>query len=144
MFGETPEALERFAMLSQASQAEAVKFFIENVRLHKWRKTGIIWWNMLDCWPQISDAVVDYYFHRKLAFHYIRRVQQPFASLLPKRRTGITRWCCATIRVWTRRFAISWQTARRVKRCLRVWKFPARTKIFRLGASRPIPAYSAC
>ena len=82
MFGETPEALERFAMLSQASQAEAVKFFIENVRLHKWRKTGIIWWNMLDCWPQISDAVVDYYFHRKLAFHYIRRVQQPICLIV--------------------------------------------------------------
>ncbi len=26
---------------------------------------GIIWWNMLDCWPQISDAVVGLLFSTK-------------------------------------------------------------------------------
>ncbi|HPS80405.1 MAG TPA: glycoside hydrolase family 2 TIM barrel-domain containing protein, partial [Candidatus Limiplasma sp.] len=31
MFGETPEQLQRFAMLSQISQAEALKFFVETV-----------------------------------------------------------------------------------------------------------------
>ena len=40
-------------------------------------RTGIIWWNLIDGWPQFSDAVVDYYFRRKLAFYYIKRVQQP-------------------------------------------------------------------
>ena len=78
--------LEQLAMLSQISQAEAKKFFIEQTRLKKWRRTGIIWWNMLDCWPQISDAVVDYYFHKKLAFYYIGRVQQPVCMVC--RRAG--------------------------------------------------------
>ncbi|MEG1270833.1 MAG: hypothetical protein RSD54_05895 [Ruthenibacterium sp.] len=81
MFGVCCKNLEQLAMLSQISQAEAKKFFIEQTRLKKWRKTGIIWWNMLDCWPQISDAVVDYYFHKKLAFYYIKRVQQPICLL---------------------------------------------------------------
>lgn len=36
---------------------------------------------MLDCWPQISDAVVDYYFHKKLAFYYIKRSQQPICLI---------------------------------------------------------------
>ena len=63
-------------ILSQISQAEAKKFFIERTRVKKWRRTGIIWWNMIDGWPQISDAVVDYYYAKKLAYYYIRRVQQ--------------------------------------------------------------------
>lgn len=81
LFGIECQSLEQLAMLSQISQAEAKKFFIEMVRLKKWRRTGVIWWNMLDCWPQISDAVVDYYFHKKLAFYYIRRSQQPICLI---------------------------------------------------------------
>ena len=41
-------------------------------------KTGIIWWNLLDGWPQMSDAVVDYYFDKKLAYSYIKRSQALF------------------------------------------------------------------
>ena len=74
LFGREPEDLETFSRLSQIVQAEAKKFFVERTRIKKWRRTGIIWWNMLDGWPQISDAVVDYYFVKKRAFDYIRRV----------------------------------------------------------------------
>ena len=82
LFGVEPASLEEFALASQISQAEAKKFFIEQFRLGKWRRTGIIWWNMLDGWPQFSDAVVDYYFARKLAYHYIKRVQMPFCIMV--------------------------------------------------------------
>ena len=74
-FGRMPETLEEFVFMSQVSQAEAKKYFIERMRLNKWTTSGIIWWNMLDGWPQLSDAVVDYYFDKKLAYEYIRRVQ---------------------------------------------------------------------
>ncbi len=77
LFGAVPEDIYDFAFASQISQAEAMKFFIERFRLSKWRRTGIIWWNLIDGWPQISDAVTDYYFSKKLAYHYIRRSQQP-------------------------------------------------------------------
>ncbi len=77
LFGEEPSTLEEFAVASQVSQAEAKKYLIELFRMGKWRRTGIIWWNLLDCWPQLSDAVVDYYFSRKLAYWYIRRAQAP-------------------------------------------------------------------
>ena len=33
----------------------------------------------MDGWPQMSDAVVGYYFDKKLAYHYIQRAQAPFA-----------------------------------------------------------------
>ena len=39
------------------------------------RITGIIWWNLRDIWPILSDAVVDYYISRKLAYFYIKQVQ---------------------------------------------------------------------
>ncbi len=82
LFGQVPESIEDFARLSQISQAEAKKFFIERTRLKKWRRTGVIWWNMLDGWPQISDAVVDYYYAKKLAYYYIKRVQQPIVLMM--------------------------------------------------------------
>jgi beta-mannosidase len=41
----------------------------------KFEKTGILWWNLRDGWPIISDAVTDYYFGKKLAYYYVKRVQ---------------------------------------------------------------------
>ncbi len=81
LFGEVPADLEEFIFASQISQAEADKFFIENVRVQKEKKGGILWWNLMDGWPQFSDAVVDYYFEKKIAYDYIRRSQQPFALM---------------------------------------------------------------
>ena len=78
LFGEVPDDIERYIMASQISQAEAKKYFIERVRVDRPKKTGIIWWNLLDGWPQMSDAVVDYYFTKKLAYYYIKRSQAPF------------------------------------------------------------------
>jgi beta-mannosidase len=77
MFGVVPDTLEEYAFASQCVQAEAKKYFIELFRTGKWRRTGILWWNLIDGWPQFSDAVVDYYFEKKLAFDFIKRVQQP-------------------------------------------------------------------
>jgi len=76
-FGEVPDKLEDFALASQITQAEALKFFIERARLSD-KIWGIIWWNVIDPWPQISDSVVDYYFKKKLAYHFIKKAQRPF------------------------------------------------------------------
>ncbi len=81
LFGTASRDLNTFARQSQISQAEAKKFFIEHFRLAKWRRTGIIWWNVIDGWPQISDAIVDWYGTKKLAYHYIKRSQQPFCLM---------------------------------------------------------------
>ncbi len=79
LFGSVPESLDDFTFASQVSQAEAKKFFIESIRVNRPRKSGIIWWNLLDGWPQMSDAVVDYYYEKKIAYDFIKRSQQPFA-----------------------------------------------------------------
>ena len=77
MFTDTPRDLSTYAKMSQISQAEAFKYFIVRFRTAKWRRTGIIWWNLLDGWPQVSDAVVNYDFTPKLAYSFIKRVQSP-------------------------------------------------------------------
>ncbi|MDQ1257449.1 MAG: beta-mannosidase [Candidatus Hydrogenedentes bacterium] len=82
VFGEVPDDLKSFALASQIVQAEAKKFFIESTRLRKWRTSGILWWNVIDGWPQFSDAIVDYYFGKKLAYHYIKRAQQPIGLIV--------------------------------------------------------------
>lgn len=88
MFGDIPDTLEQYAKLSQISQAEAFKYFIERFRMGKWDRTGIIWWNLLDGCPQISDAIVDYYFVKKLAYSYIKRSQAPICMMFDEAEEG--------------------------------------------------------
>lgn len=83
LFGSTPKDLDSFIFASQAMQAEAMKFFIELWRGNKFNdKTGIIWWNVRDGWPIISDAVADYYNNKKLAYHFIKNVQHDIVVLM--------------------------------------------------------------
>lgn len=95
LFGNVPDNLEQFALASQICQAEADKFFIEFFRSAKWRRTGIIWWNLIDGWPQFSDAVVDYYFVRKLAYYYIKVSQQPLCLMLAEPEGSVQRLIAA-------------------------------------------------
>ena len=88
LFGEVPENLEDFIFASQVSQAEALKFFIERFRCNKERYSGIIWWNLRDGWPMISDAVVDYYGRKKLAYDVIKRVQADVCVMLGEPHDG--------------------------------------------------------
>jgi beta-mannosidase len=76
LFGVIPDNLEDFVLASQISQGEAKKFFVELFRIQSHR-SGIIWWNLIDGWPQFSDAVVDYNFYKKLAYYYLRQSQRP-------------------------------------------------------------------
>lgn len=88
IFGAASGDLDTFARQSQISQAEAKKYFIESFRISKWRKTGILWWNVADGWPQVSDAIVDWYGCKKLAYHYIYRAQQAFCMMCDEPKNG--------------------------------------------------------
>ena len=88
-FGVKAQTLEEFSRLSQITQAEADKFFIERNRLGKWeRGSGIFFWNLIDGFPQFSDAVVDYYGEKKLAYHAIKRVFEPIALMCREPKNG--------------------------------------------------------
>ena len=89
IFGTASGDLDEYARQSQISQAEAKKYFIESFRVAKWRKTGLLWWNVADGWPQVSDAIVDWYGCKKLAYHYIKRSQQPFCMICDEPKNGV-------------------------------------------------------
>lgn len=82
LFGDVPTDMEDYITASQISQAEAKKFFIENMRSKMARNGGVIWWNLVDGWPQMSDAIVDYYYDKKLAYNYIKRSQAGFMIMI--------------------------------------------------------------
>jgi beta-mannosidase len=94
LFGFIPDNLEDFVLASQISQAEAKKFFVELFRTQSFR-SGIIWWNLIDGWPQWSDAVVDYNFYKKLAYFYIRQSQQPLVLTFLEPGNWQLRLCAA-------------------------------------------------
>ena len=91
VFGSSidPANMDKFILASQICQAEADKYYIEHFRSRKWKKTGIIWWNMKDMWPQFSDAVVDYFRRKKLAFDFIRRSQRPVCLMIREDDDGL-------------------------------------------------------
>lgn len=82
MFGEVPTDMDDYCLASQISQAEAKKYFIERTRTKMNTMGGVIWWNLIDGWPQMSDAVVDYYYEKKLAYDYIKRSSKDFIVAL--------------------------------------------------------------
>ena len=83
LFGEVPDDLDRFIEASQTVQAEALKYFIERFRIAKFApRTGILWWNIRDGWPIISDAVVDWYDRPKKACAYIRNAQKDVCAMI--------------------------------------------------------------
>jgi beta-mannosidase len=87
-FGEVPADLGDAITASQLVQAEGFKYTIESGRQAKWARTGVLWWNLIDGWPQISDAVVDWYLGEKLAFDVIAVSQLPFALIVGEAKGG--------------------------------------------------------
>lgn len=94
-FGVAAEDLETFALYSQITQAEGLKFFMERTRSLKFDKmSGMLIWNLLDGWPQFSDSVVDYYGTPKLAYHALTRSQEPVCLLFREPKNGVLELIC--------------------------------------------------
>ncbi len=57
---------------------DVFKYAIEFSRSRKWRKTGILWWSLIDMWPMAFNySVVDYLWKKKKPYYWIRQSQQP-------------------------------------------------------------------
>ena len=83
LFGAVSRDLGEFVAQSQFFQAEALKTMVELFRSRKFaRASGLVWWNVRDGWPQLSDAAVDWYGEKKLAFGALRDAQRPVLALL--------------------------------------------------------------
>ncbi len=74
-----PKDFESLVYLSLVLQAEGIRYGVEHWRRHTDRVSGIIYWQLNDCWPVASWSSIDY-FGRWKALHYAAR--RFFAPLL--------------------------------------------------------------
>jgi beta-mannosidase len=72
-----PETLEDLVYYSQLNQAEALKFGIEHYRRLKGRCWGTIFWQLNDCWPVQSWAIIDSLGEPKAAYYASKRFYAP-------------------------------------------------------------------
>lgn len=74
-----PKDFESLVYLSLVLQAEGIRYGVEHWRRHPQRVSGILYWQLNDCWPVASWSSLDY-FGRWKALHYAAR--RFFAPLL--------------------------------------------------------------
>ena len=96
LFNNDIDNINDFITASQISQAEAFKYFIERMRKDYKRNGGIIWWNLIDGWPQVSDAIVDYYFSKKLAYFFIKNSQVDNLLMMNEDKDGLNLYCVSS------------------------------------------------
>ena len=80
VFGFEPKSFDNIVYLSQVSWAEGVKFSIEHWRRRKFNTSGILFWQLNDCWPVISWSFVDYYLRPKLCYFSVKRTFKPIIT----------------------------------------------------------------
>jgi beta-mannosidase len=75
---ETSFDLEEYTLASGLLQAEGLKEYILNYR-RRWPSTAsAIFWDFNDSWPVVHGwGTIDYYLHKKLSFHPVRRAFSP-------------------------------------------------------------------
>lgn len=64
-----PSAFTKLMYVSQVLQAEGIRYGVEHWRRNKHRTSGILYWQLNDCWPVASWSSIDY-FGRWKALHY--------------------------------------------------------------------------
>ncbi|KAF2763536.1 glycoside hydrolase [Pseudovirgaria hyperparasitica] len=73
---------ETWVYLTQLMQAETVLYAYKGWR-RQWgdsrRCGGALVWQLNDCWPCSSWAIVDYYHRKKIAYYTIKRAMRPLA-----------------------------------------------------------------
>lgn len=72
-----PVDFEDFVYKTQIVQAEALKTMVEHWRSEKFHTAGALFWQLNDCWPVSSWAVIDSELQPKAAYWYARRFFAP-------------------------------------------------------------------
>ena len=73
-------------------QAEALKFAVEHWRRRKFRTSGSLFWQLNDCWPVTSWAVIDSGLRPKAAYYFAKRFFAPVLVSLRRADWGIEVW----------------------------------------------------
>jgi beta-mannosidase len=81
--------LDEFVDFSMIAQAEALKFGIEHFRRRAPHCSGTLVWQLNDCWPVLSWALLDYHGFGKAGYYAVRRA---FAPVLGSFKDGGELW----------------------------------------------------
>jgi len=112
-----PEDLESFIYVTQLIQAEALASAYRGWRRRwggpgRYAVSGALVWQLEDCWPVTSWAIVDYALRAKPAYFVVRREMAPVSVGLARSAEGVEVWAVnGTL------------TAREVELDLRAWTF---------------------
>jgi beta-mannosidase len=82
--------MEDLVYYSQLNQAEALKFGIEHYRRRKGRCWGTLVWQLNDCWPVQSWAMVDYLGEPKASMYAARKFYAPVLLSLVRDGQAVT------------------------------------------------------
>jgi len=80
-----PQTLDDLVYYTQLNQWEALKFGIEHWRRRMGRCWGTLFWQLQDCWPVQSWAVIDYTREPKAGYYASRRFFAPVLLSLIRR-----------------------------------------------------------
>jgi beta-mannosidase len=80
-----PQTLEDLVYYTQLNQAEAMKFAVEHWRRLMGHCWGALIWQLEDCWPVQSWALIDYAEQPKAAYYWARRYFAPVLLSLARR-----------------------------------------------------------
>ena len=72
-----PEGFADWVWAAQLNQARAITFSVEHFRSWWPRTAGSVYWQLDDCWPSTSWAVVDGAGRRKPGFHALKHAHAP-------------------------------------------------------------------
>jgi beta-mannosidase len=83
--------IEEWTYFSQLNQRDALRFGIEHYRRSAFCR-GTLIWQLNDCWPVQSWAVVDSFFHYKAAAFELRRLYAPLLTSLERVGDRVRLW----------------------------------------------------
>jgi beta-mannosidase len=86
------DSYDRFIYKSQLVQAEAMKCGVEHWRRRKFLTAGTLFWQLNDCWPVSSWAVIDSGLRPKAAYFAAKRFYAPVLVSFKRVPGGIEVW----------------------------------------------------
>jgi beta-mannosidase len=84
--------LDDFIYKGQLVQAEALKLAAEHWRRRKFDTAGVIFWQLNDCWPVSSWAVIDSALRPKAAYYFAKRFFAPILVSCRREERGVSVW----------------------------------------------------
>jgi len=102
------EDYDDWLYLTQVNQARAIEVGIGHLRSLHQRCSGVIWWQLNDCWPAISWSVLDSAGRRKPSWYAARNALEPRAIVItPDNDTARVVLINDTAEPWTERVEVA-------------------------------------